>query len=70
VDRTRIRLQLRFVQVALDDARPQNRAQMASRASEILDRVAVQIESDPDPELVTLLAKVRAAAESAARPRD
>jgi hypothetical protein len=70
VDRTRIRLQLRFVQVALNDARSQDRAQMASHASEILDLVAEQIESDPNPELVQLLAEVRAAAESAARQGD
>jgi len=59
VDPRRVRLQLRIVRATMQAARPAERDGMASRASEILDKVAFQIESHPDPELTRLLADVR-----------
>ena len=46
-------------------ARPAERDGMVSRASEILDKMAFEIESDPDPALSRLLAQVRAEVEGA-----
>ena len=44
-------------------ARPAERDGMVSRANEILDKMAFEIESDPDPALTRLLAEVRAEVE-------
>jgi hypothetical protein len=43
----------------MEAARPGERAAMVPRAIEILDKVAVEIEPDPDPTLLQLLAEVR-----------
>jgi hypothetical protein len=59
VDPGRVRLQLRLVRAVMSAARPADRAAMRPRAVEILQMVAMQIESDPDPALVQLLAEVR-----------
>ena len=59
MDRRRVRLQLRLVRVAMEAARPGERAAMVPRAIEILDKVAVEIEPDPDLALLRLLAEVR-----------
>lgn len=65
VDPERVRLQLRIVQVAMQTARPAEREGMVPRAMEILDKVAFEIESDPDPALTRLLAAVRSEVEGA-----
>jgi hypothetical protein len=44
-------------------ARPAERDGMALRANEILDKMAFEIESDPDPALTRLLAEVRSEVE-------
>jgi hypothetical protein len=63
VDPRRVRLQLRIVRVALQSARPAERDGMMPRAMEILDKMAFEIESHPDPALTQLLAEVRSEAE-------
>ncbi len=63
VDPRRVRLQLRIVKAAMQAARPAERDGMLPRASEILDRMAFEIESQPDPALARLLAEVRSEVE-------
>lgn len=60
VDSRGVRLQLRLLQTVLRAARPSERAGVAERASAILERVAVEIRPEQDPELATLLDTVRA----------
>ena len=43
----------------MQSARPAERDGMVPRAMELLDRMAFEIESDPDPALSRLLADVR-----------
>jgi hypothetical protein len=59
MDLRRARLQLRLVRAAMRAARPRERAAMVPRAIEILDKVALEIRSEPDPALGRLLAEVR-----------
>ena len=59
MDPHRIRLQLRLVQVAIRAAGPGERAAMVPRAIEILDKVALEVQAEPDPALMQLLADVR-----------
>lgn len=63
MDPRRVRLQLRIVKVAMQAARPAERVGMLPRAIEILDNVAFEIESQPDPALARLLAEVRSEVE-------
>ena len=63
MDPRRVRLQLRIVRAAMQAARPAERDGMALRANEILDKMAFEIESDPDPALTRLLAEVRSEVE-------
>lgn len=48
----------------MQGARPADRADMLPRAIQILDSVAVQIRSDPEPALAELLAEVRGEVEA------
>ena len=59
MDQRRIGLQLRLVRASMRAARPADRAGMLPRAIEILDQVAIEIRSDPDPALEQLLGEVR-----------
>ena len=59
MDPRRVRLQLRIVRVAMQVAQPAERQTMAPRAKEILDKVAFEISSQPDPALTRLLSEVR-----------
>ena len=59
MDPRRVRLQLRIVRVAMRVAQPAERQTMVPRAKEILDNVAFEIASEPDPALARLLAEVR-----------
>lgn len=54
---------MRIVKAAMQAARPAERDGMLPRASEILDRMAFEIESQPDPALARLLAEVRSEVE-------
>ena len=63
VDPRRVRLQLRIVKVVMRAARDAERDTMAPRAREILDKVAIEIESEGDPALSRLLADVRSEVE-------
>ena len=47
----------------MQTARPAERDGMVPRAMEILDKMAFEIESDPDPALSRLLAEVRSEVE-------
>jgi hypothetical protein len=59
VDPRRVRLQLRLVRVAIRAASPGERAAMVPRAIEILDKVALEVQAEPDPALMQLLVEVR-----------
>lgn len=59
MDPRRVRLQLRLIESVMRAARPADREAMQERAIEILDAVAVEIETASDPELFALLAEVR-----------
>ena len=50
----------------MQTARPAERDGMVPRAMEILDKMAFEIESDPDPALTRLLAEVRSEVEGEA----
>ena len=67
MDPRRVRLQLRIVETVMRTARPADRSAMQRRASEILDMVAIEIQSSADPELDALLARVRS---QVAKPED
>jgi hypothetical protein len=56
----RLWLQLRLVQAVMRHARPAERQQMLPRAIAILDQVALEIVTQPDPEAAELLARLRA----------
>ena len=60
VDSRRVRLQLRIVEVVMRGAGPADRPAMALRATEILEKVALAIEHEADPELAAMLERVRA----------
>ena len=59
MDPRRVRLQLQIVKVVMRAAQDAERDLMVPRAIEILDKVAFEIESPPDPALSRLLADVR-----------
>ena len=62
--RRRIELQLRLLRAVLRSERrrgsPEALALLVERSDAILERVALEIEEEPDPELHDLLAAVRA----------
>lgn len=60
VDPRRVRLQLRIVEALMRVARPADRPAMELRATEILEKVALEIEPRADPELAAMLARARA----------
>jgi hypothetical protein len=79
VDRARVKLQLHLIiAVARAEARrrnPMHLEDLAERSSSLLDAVAIEIQSEADPELAALLARARAAvdgltAEGEAREAD
>jgi hypothetical protein len=66
VDRRRIKLQLRLVTAIVRAEGGRNsrvRTYVAERSTLILDRVAIDIRPEKDPELAELLAEARAAVE-------
>ena len=67
MDPRRVRLQLRIVETVMRTVRPADRSAMQRRASEILDMVAIEIQSSADPELDAFLARVRS---QVAKPED
>lgn len=60
MDPRRVRLQLRIVEALMRVARPADRPAMELRATEILEKAALEIEPEADPELAAMLARVRA----------
>jgi hypothetical protein len=68
MDRRRVELQLRLI-IAVVRAEGQRRNRrdlesLAERSSSLLDAVAIEIQSEADPELLALLARGRTAVEA------
>lgn len=55
---------MRIVKVVMRAARQAERDTMVPRAIEILDKLAIEIEAEPDPALNQLMAEVRAEVEA------
>jgi hypothetical protein len=60
VDSRRVRLQLRVIETVMHAARAADRKAMQQRASEILDAIALEVESTGDAELAALVEDTRA----------
>jgi len=69
MSRHRIELELRMLRASLQNERrrgdPEALASFAQRSDPILERVALDIETEADPELLKLLAAVRAEVDGA-----